>query len=98
MRVHQNPVAPEPRVPASQRPEVPIPPAFREDEAFMAGIQVGLALHAQQEENVQLRAQLAAIDRPPQEPEPELPGAGEPSSEPTTEAGSVEEINGRFRC
>ena len=91
VRVHQNPVGPEPRIPASQRPEVPVPPQFREDEVFMAGIQVGLTLQAQQEENVQLRAQLAAIDRPPQEPEPELPGAGEPPSEPTTEAGSVEE-------
>ena len=36
---------------------------------------------------------MAARDRPPQEPEPELPGAGEPSSEPTTEAGSIEEID-----
>ena len=49
VRVHQNPVAQESRIPASQRPEVPIPPAFREDEAFIAGIQIGLALQAQQE-------------------------------------------------
>ena len=31
VRTHQNPVAQEPRIPASQRPEVPIPPSFHED-------------------------------------------------------------------
>ena len=50
VRVHQNPVAQEPRIPASQRPEVPIPPTFREDEVLLAGIQIGVALQAQQEE------------------------------------------------
>ena len=92
VRVHQNPVAQEPRIPANQRPGVPIPPAFREDEVFMVGIQVGLALQAQQEENVQLRAQLAARDRPPEEPDPELPGAGEPPSEQPTDEASTELI------
>ena len=40
-----------------------------------------------------MRAQLAARDRPPEEPDPELPGAGEPPSEPPTEAGSAEVID-----
>ena len=93
VRVHQNPVAQEPRIPANQRPEVPIPPAFREDEAFIAGIQIGVVIQAQQEENERLRAQLAARNRPPEEPDPELPGAGEPPSEQTTEAESTEVVD-----
>ena len=90
VRVHQNPVAQEPRIPASQRPEVPMPPTFREGDAFTAGLQMGMALQAQQDENDRLRARLAARDRPPQEPEPELPGAGEPLSEQPTDATSTE--------
>ena len=93
VRVHENPVAQEPRIPASQRPEVPMPPAFREEEVFITGLQMGALLQAQQEENDRLRAQLAARNQPPEEPDPELPGAGEPSSEPPTEAGSAEVID-----
>ena len=100
VRVHMNPVAQEPRVPATQRPEVPMPPAFREEDVFMAGFQMGAAVQAQQEENDRLRAQLSGIsapipparDQPPEEPDPELPGAGEPPSEQPTDAGSTEVI------
>ena len=101
VRVHQNPVAQEPRIPANQRPEVPMPPAFREDEVFLVGFQMGAAIQAQQEENERLRAQLGGLigyppparNQPPEEPDPELPGAGEPPSEPPTEAGSTEVID-----
>ena len=101
VRVHQNPVGQEPRIPASQRPEVPMPPAFREDEVFLVGFQMGAAIQAQQEENERLRAQLGGLigyppparNQPPEEPDPELPGAGEPPSEPPTEAGSTEVVD-----
>ena len=93
VRVHQNPVAHEPRIPASQRPEVPMPPLFNE-EIFMAGFQMGAAVQAQQ---AQFMAQAGGFDygtpppapnQPQGEPDPELPGAGEPSSEQPTEAGT----------
>ena len=105
VRVHENPVAQEPRIPASQRPEVPLPPVFREvgmqEEAFMAGVQMGVAIQAQQEENDRLRAQLSGLigpppparNQPPEEPDPELPGAGEPPSEQPTDAASTEVID-----
>ena len=105
VRVHLNPAAQEPRIPAIQRPEVPMPPTFRESsntdrlvelepgDAFTRGLQMGMALQAQQDENDRLRARLAARDRPPQEPEPELPGAGEPPSEQPTDATSTELID-----
>ena len=91
VRVHQNPVVQEPRIPASQRPEVPTPPVFREEEAFRVGFQMGVAIQAQQAENDQLRAQLSGLlgpppparNQPPEEPDPELPGAGEPPSKTT---------------
>ena len=91
-------VAQEPRIPASQRPEVPIPPMFREDEVLLAGIQIGVALQAQQEENLMLREHLGGMvglppprrNQPPDEPDPELPGAGEPPSEQPTDATSTE--------
>ena len=92
-------MAQEPRIPASQRPEVPIPPAFREDDIFLAGFQMGAVVQAQQ---AQFIAQLGgfnfgppppAPNRPPEEPDPELPGAGEPPSEQPTEAGSTEVID-----
>ena len=63
---------------------------------------MGMAVHAQQAEHDQLIAQLGGLDygppptarnQPPEEPDPELPGAGEPPSEQPTEAGSIEEIN-----
>ena len=100
VRVNQNPVAQEPRIPAQHRPEIPIPPAFREDEAFLAGIQIGVALQAQQEENLILRENLSGIvgfppprrNQPPEEPDPELPGAGEPPSEQPTDEASTEVI------
>ena len=93
VRTHQNPVAQEPRIPARQRPEVPVPPLFHED-IFMAGFQMGAAVQAQQS---QFMAQSGgfnfgtpppAPNQPQGEPDPELPGAGEPSSEQPTEAGS----------
>ena len=101
VRVHQNPVAQEPRIPASQRPEVPIPPMFREDEVLLAGIQIGVALQAQQEENHMLREHLGGMvglppprrDQPPDEPDPELPGASEPPSEQPTDATSTELVD-----
>ena len=86
-------MAQEPRIPASQRPEVPVPPLFHED-IFMAGFQMGAAVQAQQ---AQFMAQAGgfnmgtpppAPNQPQGEPDPELPGAGEPSSEQPTEAGS----------
>ena len=59
------------------------------------------AIQAQQAENDQLRAQLSGLLGPPssarnqlpEEPDPELPGAGEPPSEQPTEAESTEVIN-----
>ena len=106
VRVHENPVAQEPRIPASQRPEVPLPPAFHEDEIFLAGFQMGAAVQAQQDQvqaqHAHIIAQLGglnfgppplAANRPPEEPDPELPGAGEPPSEPPTEAGSTQVID-----
>ena len=92
--------------PASQRPEVPLPPAFNEDEIFLAGFQMGAAVQAQQDQvqaqHAQLIAQLGGLNfgppppapnRPPEEPDPELPGAGEPPSEQPTEEGSTEVID-----
>ena len=100
VRVNQNPVAQEPRIPAQQRPEIPLPPAFREDQVFLAGIQIGVALQAQQEENQILRENLGGLvgfppprrNQPPEEPDPELPGAGEPPSEQPTDEASMEAI------
>ena len=72
VRAHQNPVALEPRIPAHQRPEVPIPPMFREDEVLLAGIQIGAVLQAQQEENQMLREHLSGMVGlpPPQRNQP----------------------------
>ena len=98
VRAHQNPVAQEPRIPAHQRPEVPIPPMFRDDQVLLAGIQIGAVLQAQQEENQMLREHLSGMiglpppqrNQPPDEPDPELPGAGEPPSEQPTDATSTD--------
>ena len=67
VRAHQNPVTQGARIPASQRPEVPIPPTFSESDVFNRGFQMGVALQAQQEENLRLREQLAARNRLPRE-------------------------------
>ena len=95
IRGEQNPVAQEPRIPpvaqearlpAIQRPEVPPPPSFYEN-LLMAGFQMGAVIQAQQD---QFYAQAGALNMrpPPQvptqpqgEPDPELPGAGEPPSD-----------------
>ena len=78
---------------ASQRSEVPIPPLFHED-IFMAGFQMGAAFQAQQ---AQFMGQAGGFNygAPPPapnqqqgEPDPELPGAGQPLSQQPTEAGS----------
>ena len=93
VRTHQNPVAQEPRIPAGQRPEVPIPPSFHED-LFMAAFQMGAAVQAQQ---AQFLAQAGgfnigtpppAPNQPQGEPDPEQPGAGEPPSEQDTTTGA----------
>ena len=93
VRTHQKPVAQEPRIPASQRLEVPIPPSFHED-LFMAAFQMGAAVQAQQ---TQFLAQAGgfnigtpppAPNQPQGEPDPEQPGAGEPPSEQGTTTGS----------
>ena len=102
--INQNPVAQEPRIPARQRPEVPTPPMFREDEVLLAGIQLGIALQAHPDENQILREQLGGMigippprrNQPPDEPDPELPGASDTPSEWTedrpTDATSTELI------
>ena len=93
VRTHQNPVAQEPRIPVSQRPEGPIPPSFHED-LFMAAFQMGAAVQAQQ---AQFLAQAGgfnmgtpppAPNQPQGEPDPEQPGAGEPPSEQDTTTGA----------
>ena len=101
VRVHMNPVSQEPRIPASQRPEVPVPPAFRENEVFLAGVQFGAVIQAQQEENERLRAQIGGLighppparNQPPGELDFEVPGAGEPPSRQPTDVGSTELID-----
>ena len=83
-----------------------MPPVFREEEAFLAGFQMGAAVQAQQAavqaQQAQFIAQLGGLNfgpppparnQPREEPDPELPGAGEPPSEPPTEAGSTEIID-----
>ena len=93
MRTHQNPVAQEPRIPASQRPEVPIPPSFQED-LFVAAFQMGAAVQAQQAQflaqagGFNFGAPPPAPNQPQGEPDPELPGAGEPPSEQDTITGA----------
>ena len=90
-------MAQEPRIPASQRPEVPLPPSFHED-LFMTAFQMGAAVQAQQ---AQFLAQAGgfnigtpppAPNQPQGAPEPEQPGAGEPPSEQDTATG-VETID-----
>ena len=93
VRTHQNPVAQEPRIPASQRPDVPIPPSFHED-LLIAAFQMGAVVQAQQSQflaqagGFNFGAPPPAPNQPQGEPDPEQPGAGEPPSEQATEAGS----------
>ena len=104
MRIHQNPVAdepeipdaaPEPRLPAIQRSDVPRPPLFYED-LLVAGLQLGATIQAQQSQFLAQGGGLIGLappapNQPQGEPDPELPGAGEPPSEQeTTEPTAVE--------
>ena len=90
------------RPPASQRPEVPPPPVFNEgmspaaaEEMFLLALQMGAAMQQQQTQflgqggGLNIRPAAPAPNQPQGEPDPELPGAGEPQSEQETAIGTT---------
>ena len=104
IRAEQNPVAQEPRdpertqesrIPARLRPEVPLPPSLYED-LLMTGIQMGVAMQAQQTQFLEqahapnIGGLFPAPPQPQGEPEPEQSGAGESPSERATATNGEE--------